>query len=162
MILLVSSFFTKCTHVFLFLNNNNLLQSMLFNAISRCIILTSINIFIIYHVSNHIKEITLQEKILTRFSLLIIPSIGKNTKIVCIVHSALNHQEKRTIIRKTWSQASKDLSNLQIIFVVGTSTVKSDVKGIYLEADEYKDILMGDFIDSYRNLSYKNILGNKK
>ena len=94
--------------------------------------------------------------------MLIIPSIGKNTKIVCIVHSALNHQEKRNIIRKTWSQASKDLPNLQIVFVLGTSTVKSDVKGIYLEADEYKDILMGDFIDSYRNLSYKNILGSKK
>ena len=135
---------------------------MLFNARRRCIILISTSIFIIFHLSNHIKEITLQEKILTRFSLLIIPSIGKNTKIVCIVHSALNHQEKRKIIRKTWSQASKDLPNLQIVFVLGTSTVKSDVKGIYLEADEYKDILMGDFIDSYRNLSYKNILGNKK
>ena len=135
---------------------------MLFNARRQCIILISISIFIIFHLSNHIKEITLQEKFLTRFSLLIIPSIGKNTKIVCIVHSALNHQEKRNIIRKTWSQASKDMPNLQIIFVVGTSTVKSDVKGIYLEADEYKDILMGDFIDSYRNLSYKNILGNKK
>ena len=135
---------------------------MLFNARSRCIILISIKIFIIYHVSNHIKEITFQEKFLTSFSLLIIPSIVKNTKILCIVHSALNHQEKRKIIRKTWSQASKDLPNLQIVFVVGTSTVKSDVKGIYLEADEYKDILMGDFIDSYRNLSYKNILGSKK
>ena len=135
---------------------------MLFNARRRCIILISISIFIIYRVSNHIKEITLQEKFLTRFSLLIIPSIGKNTKIVCIVHSALNHHEKRTIIRKTWSQASEDLSNLKTVFVLGTSTVKSDVKGIYLEADEYKDILMGDFIDSYRNLSYKNILGNKK
>ena len=135
---------------------------MLFNARRRCIILISISIFIIFHLFNHIKEITLQEKFLTRFSLLIIPSIGKNTQIVCIVHSAINHQEKRKIIRKTWSQALKDLSNLKIVFVVGTSTLKSDVKGLYLEADEYKDILMGDFIDSYRNLSYKNILGNKR
>ena len=33
-------------------------------------------------------------------------------------------------------------------------------KKIYKESEKYEDIIQGDFIDTYHNLSYKAVMGN--
>ena len=67
---------------------------------------------------------------------------------------------KRRSIRHTWARA-EGLSSVKIVFILASST-NSTIQGkAELEAELFKDILMVDYVDHYRNLSYKNILGLK-
>ena len=45
------------------------------------------------------------------------------------------------------------------MFYLGATTEQSLQESIARENDEHHDIVQGDFLDTYRNLSYKNIMG---
>ena len=45
------------------------------------------------------------------------------------------------------------------MFNRGATTEESVQESIARENDEHQDIVQGDFLDTYRNLSYKNIMG---
>ena len=45
------------------------------------------------------------------------------------------------------------------MFNRGATTEQSLQESIARENDEHHDIVQGDFLDTYRNLSYKNIMG---
>ena len=45
------------------------------------------------------------------------------------------------------------------MFNRGATTEESLQESIARENDEHQDIVQGDFLDTYRNLSYKNIMG---
>ena len=42
---------------------------------------------------------------------------------------------------------------------LGSTTEQSLLESIARENDKHHDILQGDFLDTYRNLSYKNVTG---
>ena len=81
---------------------------------------------------------------------------GRDIRLVIVIHSHPEHIELRNTLRQTWAQ---ETDNTRRIFVVGIidNTFASDA--INRESEGFGDMLQGDFIDSYRNMTYKHLLG---
>ena len=79
-----------------------------------------------------------------------------------LVHSAPGNFIKRQVIRKTW--ASPDIIkklNIRVVFIVGMTNDSAVDQEISREDKEHKDIVQGNFVDSYRNLTLKHLAGYK-
>ena len=76
------------------------------------------------------------------------------TSTVIVVKSAVSHFEKRNIIRKTWGRQS-DLIGIPVVFILG-QTMDSSAKVLEDEIELYNDIIVGNFIDTYYNLTLKS------
>ena len=86
--------------------------------------------------------------------------LSKNLKWIIYVHTAPINQKKRDAIRNTWGNKYLfDNRRTAVIFLVGLPRHKGGQKIIDEEYNRYGDIVQGDFIDDYRNLTYKGILG---
>jgi hypothetical protein len=72
---------------------------------------------------------------------------------------------KRQLIRNTWANKSLNLFDFNLVFIIGKtndSNNKSNIdKLLHLEQQKYNDLIQGNFIDSYRNLSYKSLIAWK-
>ncbi|XP_071107860.1 beta-1,3-galactosyltransferase 1-like [Haliotis cracherodii] len=80
--------------------------------------------------------------------------------LLTIVHSALDHYKFRRRIRETFGSIRKaGNKTVVLVFSVGVSDNATLQKNISREANEFKDIIQGNFIDVYRNLSIKHIMG---
>jgi len=85
--------------------------------------------------------------------------------LLVYIHSAPSHFNQRMAIRETWGN-SNNFPNIaiKVVFLCGIIPSKegSAVQdALSLEADTYGDIIQENFIDSYRNLTYKGIMGLK-
>lgn len=74
-------------------------------------------------------------------------------KIVIIVPSAPDNFAKRKTIRDTWG--AKDPRSL-LLFIIGTFNNSDWDRKIEWEAMTNDDIIQGNFIDAYRNMTYKH------
>lgn len=75
-----------------------------------------------------------------------------------VVHSATSNLRKRMDIRNTWGQRLQFKTKLVLLlFVMGRSKNKSLQSAIEKEDELYKDIIQGDFLDVYRNLTHKAV-----
>ena len=82
-----------------------------------------------------------------------------NLKFLIIVHSATDNFQRRRIIRETW--ANKNLFanlNLRIVFLFGLTKVKTTQELIENESIVYGDVIQGNFLDTYHNLTHKGVL----
>ncbi|XP_011183549.1 uncharacterized protein LOC105212899 [Zeugodacus cucurbitae] len=86
----------------------------------------------------------------------ICPNDGEDLKLLILISSALNHAEARLAIRQTWAHygTRRDVS---IAFVLGRTTNESISKELSIENFIYEDMIRGNFIDSYTNLTLKTI-----
>ena len=85
---------------------------------------------------------------------------SKDLKWIIYTHTAPRNREKREAIRSTWGNKYLfDNRRTAIIFLVGIPRHKGEQRIIDEEYMKYGDIVQGDFIDDYRNLTYKGILG---
>ena len=84
--------------------------------------------------------------------------------LVIYVHSALEYQHKRNLIRATWGQIMK-IQSKRIITIFGLGSIGPQTKPhitkelIANESRRSQDILQFDFVDAYHNLTYKQLLG---
>lgn len=92
----------------------------------------------------------------------------KNIRLVYIVKSAIEHFNRRQVIRKTWGFERRFADvNIRTVFLLGTHPQSSDKIGEEDEIqkkinDEYRDfgdIVQGNFIDSYYNNTIKTMMG---
>ena len=77
-----------------------------------------------------------------------------------VIHSNPRKPKLRMLIRETWARS--DLFNdnrTNVIFLVGSHTPKQYQNAIDEEFEIYRDIVQGDFYDTYRNLTLKAIMG---
>ncbi|KAL7643541.1 UNVERIFIED_CONTAM: hypothetical protein RMT77_005523 [Armadillidium vulgare] len=85
---------------------------------------------------------------------------GKSTLILSITLSSVNEAEKRNFIRKSWGSSDLYLyTKLRPIFLLGTTNNNSLQEGIEKEAKIFKDILQINYMDTYRNLTFKSMAG---
>lgn len=86
----------------------------------------------------------------------------ENPYIVAFVHSAPGNFVKRKVIRDTWA-SPKICSKLKlkVIFILGLTNDSVTESRIDREYFKYNDIVQGNFIDSYKNLTYKHLTGFK-
>jgi len=85
--------------------------------------------------------------------------------LLVYVHSAPGHFKQRMAIRETWGNARNfpDIV-IKVIFLCGivlSDEGASIQDALLLEADTYGDIVQENFVDSYRNLTYKGVMGLK-
>ena len=99
-----------------------------------------------YHLEN--KDFCSDEKYLT---------------LLVMVLSATNNFQRRNYVRETWGNSSYYLKHgaVKVIFLLGLTKDSRAQQHIVDEFKHSRDILQGSFIDSYRNLSYKSVLGFK-
>ncbi|XP_042145531.1 beta-1,3-galactosyltransferase 5-like [Ixodes scapularis] len=85
--------------------------------------------------------------------------------LVVFVHSAPAHWDRRRTIRETWGNASVlravTAEKMALVFMVGRPDDARELKTLALEGSIHGDLVMGDFADSYRNLTYKHVMGLK-
>ena len=76
--------------------------------------------------------------------------------LLVLVHSAPGNVEKRRTIRETWGRGPH-----RVLFLLGA--VDSSALQVALEEENhtYRDLVQGRFIDSYRNMTYKHVMGLK-
>ncbi|KAL3852092.1 hypothetical protein ACJMK2_015778 [Sinanodonta woodiana] len=88
--------------------------------------------------------------------------LPQNLTFLILVHSAVQHFDKRKALRETWSNPMLLKEHIsRLVFIVG-KTYKSFVQR-HLEDEErvHNDIVQGDFIDDYHNLTHKAVLGHR-
>ena len=86
--------------------------------------------------------------------------------LLILVNSALEHKKEREVIRETWGSV-KEYSGAQIrtVFLVGEFTQPKTKSTWQLnerlkaESDTHGDLIKGNFVDNYANLTYKTVMG---
>lgn len=84
-------------------------------------------------------------------------------RIVYVVKSAVEHIERRAVIRNSWGFEKRffDVPS-RTVFLLGIHPGDEELQAkIKLEAAKYKDIIQADFIDSYYNNTIKTMMGFK-
>ena len=83
----------------------------------------------------------------------------KDLFLISYIHTAPSHYKRRMVIRETWGNPKyyPDVK-VRVVFVMGKTFDKEEVQSsLEYEAEQYGDIVQEDFLDSYKNLTYKGI-----
>ncbi|CAF3836514.1 unnamed protein product [Adineta steineri] len=80
--------------------------------------------------------------------------------ILVYVHSGPTNYQRRVVIRETWSTRTL-FPELRLVFMIGKTLDKNVMKAIEYENELYQDIVQEDFIDAYKNLTYKGVMALK-
>lgn len=78
--------------------------------------------------------------------------------LLIMVHSSVGHFEKRRTIRETWGRSS---SKTKLVFLLGTSDKTEMIEKLRKESELFSDLVVGSFRDTYKNLTYKHVMGFK-
>ena len=82
--------------------------------------------------------------------------------LVIFVHSKFDHFTKRNIIRDTWASLKNyHFKYIATVFLLGQSKNSSLQGLIDAEAEKHGDIIQGQFLDTYRNMTHKHLTGLK-
>lgn len=85
---------------------------------------------------------------------------GENIRLLIYVHSAAENYKRRQSLRDTWARRTM-IPNARIVFMMGSPSQKSTQDLLLLESALYGDIVQENFLDSYKNLTYKAIMAMK-
>ena len=88
--------------------------------------------------------------------------IPEGPYLVILVHSHVLNSARRDAVRETWGRITRDYDNphhVTLYFLLGLPEKRDDMAPVDKEARLYRDILQWNFIDSYKNLSVKSLLG---
>lgn len=105
---------------------------------------------------NHNDSYTLID--LDNFTFLInepVCNVSAPPLVLVIVHTAPAHISNRRAIRETWGKT------VPLVFLVGETQSASAQESLERENNEHHDLVQGNFLDSYRNLTYKHVSGLK-
>ncbi|XP_037798244.1 beta-1,3-galactosyltransferase 1-like [Penaeus monodon] len=79
-----------------------------------------------------------------------------DVEVIIYVHTAPRNAQRRDVIRSTWADPRwYPMVRHKVIFVIGQSREVALHDKLREESVTYHDIVVADFVDSYRNLSYK-------
>lgn len=111
--------------------------------------------------SPNLHPLHLQVIDIENFSFVINNDICNQTEIalVTMVHTAVPNQDARNEIRQTWGYPGLINANTRLVFLLGETKTNEDQDLIEEENLKYKDIVQGGFLDTYQNMTYKNIMG---
>lgn len=86
----------------------------------------------------------------------------KDIFLIAYIHTAPKHYKRRMVIRQTWGNHKNYDVIIRVVFVTGMSFDSPKVQSSLLfENEQYGDIVQEDFLDSYKNLTYKAVAGLK-
>jgi len=76
--------------------------------------------------------------------------------LLVLVISAPGNVENRRTIRETWGRGFH-----RLLFMLGAVESRAPQAVLEEENRTYRDLVQGDFLESYRNLTYKHVMGLK-
>ncbi|KAK3593697.1 hypothetical protein CHS0354_013593 [Potamilus streckersoni] len=87
--------------------------------------------------------------------------VSNNFTFIVMVHTATDHFYRRSVIRETWANKNLLMNHgIRVVFLLGRPEDGQKVQAaIKYESDLHGDIVQGDFIDTYHNLTHKGVLG---
>ena len=84
----------------------------------------------------------------------------KKMAFLVLVHTATNHSARREAIRKTWANYSVyQKYKMRIVFLVGLPQNGSLQEQLDDESRVHGDLVQGNFLDTYHNLTHKGVMG---
>lgn len=89
-------------------------------------------------------------------------SICNNSDVFMItfVHTSPDHYKQRMMIRETWGNTRNfPDKRVLVVFLMGKAPSKFAQDSLYLEGERYGDLVQEDYVDSYKNLTYKALSG---
>lgn len=92
---------------------------------------------------------------------------GSNSRLLVIVTSHPGHVSLRQAFRNALPQSVLQKFGVRRLFLLArinphqTNYLQVDQSVVDAEHERFRDIVQGDFIESYKNLSYKHIMGLK-
>lgn len=78
--------------------------------------------------------------------------------VLILIHSAPLNWHKRNVIRYTWGQHD---SRARIFFLLGAVNTTAQQLRLRQENEMFQDIIQGNFMDAYRNMTYKHVMALK-
>lgn len=79
--------------------------------------------------------------------------------LLVVVHSAAAHFAERDVIRTTWGAARLSNLTLRVVFMLARRPDDPELEDkMELENRRFGDTVQGNFVDSYRNLTYKHVM----
>lgn len=79
--------------------------------------------------------------------------------LLVVVHSAAAHFAERDVIRTTWGAARVRDLTLRVVFMLARTPQDPELEEkMERENRRYGDTVQGNFVDSYRNLTYKHVM----
>lgn len=85
--------------------------------------------------------------------------------LVLVINSYPTHVERRNAIRRSWGDGSEYVKRInhpyawRILFVIGRTGKPENDRQIEEESQMHGDLILGEFIDCMKNLTYKTLLG---
>lgn len=98
------------------------------------------------------------------------PAYPKDTRILpVLVHTVRNHFDERLALRRSWGSVPLYKKwDVRLVFLLGEQdrgsrpeVSQQQERRLTAEQNIFGDIVIGSFIDSYRNLTYKHMMGYK-
>ena len=91
------------------------------------------------------------------------PSLCENSPhlgFILYVHSAPGNAERRKVLRQTYANPRLFKNRpFQVIFLLGLPKERGVQELVKAEFDQHRDIVQGYFIDDYRNMTLKAVMG---
>ncbi|XP_053677288.1 uncharacterized protein LOC128727404 [Anopheles nili] len=78
--------------------------------------------------------------------------------VLVLIHSAPDNLAKRNTIRSSWGLSD---ARARLIFLMGAVNSTTSQRAIEHESRTYDDIVQGNFVDAYRNMTYKHVMALK-
>lgn len=79
--------------------------------------------------------------------------------LLVVVHSAADHFAERDVIRTTWGAARLSNLTLRVVFMLARRPDDPELEDkMERENRRFGDTVQGNFVDSYRNLTYKHVM----
>ncbi|XP_070174282.1 beta-1,3-galactosyltransferase 5-like [Littorina saxatilis] len=112
--------------------------------------------------ASHYLPLTLDGPLLLSNYSLCLTEDGSPVDILFFVHTAPAHVDRRQKLRETFMESKYFLAlhfTVRRVFLLGR--VKNPTEQLALEEEHrhHGDLVQGDFLDSYRNLSHKGVMG---
>ena len=83
-------------------------------------------------------------------------------QLLFIITTKYEHVTRRATLRRTWlSYTRNNTSSLRYVFILGKTNNATLARYVQRESRLFNDIIVGDFVDSYYNLTLKTIYGFK-
>ena len=87
---------------------------------------------------------------------------NKDIFLIVYIHTAPTHYKQRIIIRQTWGNPKHYNENIRVIFMLGKTSESFKVQdSLFYESEQYGDIVQEDFLDTYKNLTFKGVAALK-
>jgi hypothetical protein len=88
------------------------------------------------------------------------PNKGADLLLIAFVPISIGNFAGRNSIRHTWANYNS-LKNMKVVFLIGNTDNATISKEVFFESNLYGDIIQENFVDSYRNLTLKTLMGLK-